>query len=313
MITCNLMGGLGNQLFQIFTTISLSIKTTNSFIFSNTETLDNGKRHTYWDTILFRLKPFLRPFFHKMNILKEQGFEYNNIHLHNLMGADTCLYGYFQSYKYFDDTFDSIYRMLQIEKQKETLISSLVNPIFTNHKENSLENTISIHFRLGDYKGLSHIYPILERSYYETAINLIIHKFSFNTPLKGAEMNGGLEPLLCEYSIRKGVKQTGNTNFNILFFCEDDDLLDVLEIVNSLKAQFNMCEFIRCPENLKDWEQLLLMSCCRHNVIANSSFSWWGAYLNTHKDKIVCCPDIWFKEATGHNTTDLCPNDWFHI
>ena len=73
MITCNLMGGLGNQLFQIFTTISLSIKTTNSFIFSNTETLDNGKRHTYWDTILFRLKPFLRPFFHKMNILKEQG------------------------------------------------------------------------------------------------------------------------------------------------------------------------------------------------------------------------------------------------
>ena len=279
MITCNLMGGLGNQLFQIFTTISLSIKTTNSFIFSNTETLDNGKRHTYWDTILFRLKPFLRPFFHKMNILKEQGFEYNNIQLHNLMGADTCLYGYFQSYKYFDDTFDSIYSMLQIEKQKETLIR---NPIFTNDKENSLENTISIHFRLGDYKGLSHIYPILERSYYETAINLII-------------------------------KQTGNTDFTILFFCEDDDLLDVLQIVDLLKTQFNMCEFIRCPENLKDWQQLLLMSCCRHNVIANSTFSWWGAYLNTHKDKIVCCPDIWFKELTGHNTTDLCPNDWFHI
>jgi hypothetical protein len=126
-------------------------------------------------------------------------------------------------------------------------------------------------------------------------------------------MNGGLEPLLCESSIQKGVKQTGNTDFTILFFCEDDDLLDVLEIVNSLKAQFNMCEFIRCPENLKDWEQLLLMSCCRHNVIANSSFSWWGAYLNTHKDKIVCCPDIWFKEATRHNTTDLCPNHWFHI
>ena len=169
--------------------------------------------------------------------------------------------------------------MLQIEKQKENLIR---NQIFTNYKENSLENMISIHFRLGDYKGLSHIYPILERSYYETAINLII-------------------------------KQTGNTDFTILFFCEDDDLLDVLQIVNSLKAQFNMCEFIRCPENLKDWQQLLLMSCCKHNVIANSSFSWWGAYLNTHKDKIVCCPDIWFNEATGHNTTDLCPNDWFHI
>jgi hypothetical protein len=282
MITCNLMGGLGNQLFQIFTTISFSIKTTNSFIFSNTETLDNGKRHTYWETILFRLKPFLRPILNKMTILKEQGFEYNNIQLHNLMGADTCLYGYFQSYKYFDDTFYYIYRMLQIEKQKETLISSLVNPIFTNDKENSLENTISIHFRLGDYKSMSHIYPILEKSYYETAINLII-------------------------------KQNKNTDFTILFFCEDNDLMDVLQIVNSLKEQFNMYEFIRCPENLKDWQQLLLMSCCKHNVIANSSFSWWGAYLNTHKDKIVCCPNIWFKELTGHNTADLCPNDWFHI
>ena len=282
MITCNLMGGLGNQLFQIFTTISLSIKTTNSFIFANTETVDNGYRQTYWDTILFRLKPFLRPFFNKMNILKEQGFEYNNIQLHNLMGVDTCLYGYFQSYKYFDDTFVSIYNMLQIEKQKENIISSLANHIFINNKENGLENTISIHFRLGDYKNVSHIFPILEQSYYETSINLII-------------------------------KNTKNTDFTILFFCEDNDLLDVLQIVNSLRTQFTMCTFIRCPENLKDWQQLLLMSCCRHNVIANSTFSWWGAYLNTHKDKIVCCPNIWFKEAAGHNTRDLCPNDWFHI
>ena len=136
MITCNLMGGLGNQLFQIFTTISLSMKTTNSFIFSDTYILDNGKRHTYWDTLLFRLKPFLRPFVkdnsvnifvkdngfdRKLTILKEDGFEYNNIPPHKLMGDDTCLHGYFQSYKYFDDTFPSIYRMLHIEEQKKNV------------------------------------------------------------------------------------------------------------------------------------------------------------------------------------------------
>ena len=67
MITCNLMGGLGNQIFQIFATISLSIKTSNSFIFSNTVVLDGGYRYTYWDSLLFKLKPFL----HTIQIIKE--------------------------------------------------------------------------------------------------------------------------------------------------------------------------------------------------------------------------------------------------
>lgn len=123
-----------------------SMKTTNSFVFSDIKVLDNGKRHTYWDTFLFRLKPFLRPFYRKLAILKEQGFEYNNIPLHTLMGADTCLYGYFQSYKYFDDVFPTIYRMLHIEEQKNKLLNTHNNIV------NKLDNSISIHFRLGDYK-----------------------------------------------------------------------------------------------------------------------------------------------------------------
>ena len=277
MITCNLMGGLGNQLFQIFTTISLSMKTTNSFVFSDIKVLDNGKRHTYWDTFLFRLKPFLRPFYRKLAIFKEKGFEYNNIPLHTLMGADTCLYGYFQSYKYFDDVFPTIYRMLHIDEQKNKLLNTHNNII------NKLDNSISIHFRLGDYKIFSHVYPILAKSYYENAIRLII-------------------------------KETGYTDFNMVYFCEDADLMDVLEIINSLKEQFSNCNFIRCPEKLEDWEQMLLMSCCTHNIIANSTFSWWGAYLNTgNKNKIVCYPETWFKDAAGHNTKDLCPGEWSKI
>lgn len=281
MITCNLMGGLGNQLFQIFTTISLSIKTTNSFVFSDTKLLDNGKRHTYWDTFLFRLKPFLRPFFRKMTILKERGFEYNNIPLHDLMGADTCLYGYFQSYKYFDDTFPTIYRMLHIEEQKRALMTSENKMV--NNIVNRLGNTISIHFRMGDYKTVSHVYPILAFSYYEKAIRLIIEK-------------------------------TEKSDFNMIYFCEDADLMDVLEIINSLKEEFRECNFIRCPEHLEDWEQMLLMSCCSHNIIANSSFSWWGAYLNTgNKNQIVCYPERWFQDEAGHNTRDLCPKEWFPL
>jgi hypothetical protein len=287
------MGGLGNQLFQIFTTISLSIKTTNNFVFSNTIVLDGGYRNTYWETLLFKLKPFLRPihiiketnsifikdsgFDRMFTIFKENGFQYNNIPLYKLMGQDTYLHGYFQSSKYFDSTFPTIYRMLNIQEQKMNVVYSL------GDIASELDNTVSIHFRLGDYKMLSHVYPILELSYYEKALNEIIQK-------------------------------TGNNSkFNVIYFCEDNDLMDVSKIVNSLKERFANCSFTRCPQHLKDWEQLLLMSSCRHNIIANSTFSWWGAYLNTHKDKIVCYPNTWFKEAIGHNTEDLCPDDWLRI
>jgi hypothetical protein len=166
--------------------------------------------------------------------------------------------------------------MLNIQEQKINVVYSLGNIVL------ELENTISVHFRLGDYKMLSHVYPILELSYYEKALNEIIQK-------------------------------TGNSKFNLIYFCEDNDLMDVLKIVNSLKELFSTCNFMRCPQHLKDWEQLLLMSSCKHNIIANSTFSWWGAYLNTHENKIVCYPNTWFQEAIGHNTKDLCPDDWLRI
>ena len=71
--------------------------------------------------------------------------------------------------------------------------------------------------------------------------------------------------------------------------------------------------FIRASNDLSDWEQMILMSCCRDNIIANSSFSWWAAHFNTNPDKIVCYPAIWFGEVAGHDTRDLCPNEWHKI
>ena len=61
MITCNLQGGLGNQLFQIYTTIAYAYDTNSRFFFPNIRELKNviTNRHTYWDTFLSNLKPFL--------------------------------------------------------------------------------------------------------------------------------------------------------------------------------------------------------------------------------------------------------------
>jgi hypothetical protein len=55
---------------------------------------------------------------------------------------------------------------------------------------------------------------------------------------------------------------------------------------------------------------LYLMTQCHSNIIANSSFSWWGAWLNQNKNKSVIAPSIWFGPPIDANTKDLIPEDW---
>jgi len=61
----------------------------------------------------------------------------------------------------------------------------------------------------------------------------------------------------------------------------------------------------------RNYEDLNLMSLCRHNIIANSTFSWWGAWLNMNPEKIVVAPRIWF--MAGDLNKDLVPGSWLRI
>jgi glycosyl transferase family 25 len=63
---------------------------------------------------------------------------------------------------------------------------------------------------------------------------------------------------------------------------------------------------------MEDWEQLILMSLCEHHIIANSTFSWWGAYLSNYNiNKIVCYPDKWHhSNLITYSTVDLFPDNW---
>ena len=281
MISCKLQGGLGNQLFQIYTTIAYAIQTNKKFFFLNVQDLKSSvtDRHTYWEYFLKSLKPFLiDPELinkDKLLIIREKEFTYDMLPLPISEKKINILNGYFQSYKYFDCYFQTINRLLKIDDVKVTLTNKyrkLINDDFP----------VSMHFRLGDYKKLPDHYVILSIDYYRAALNCILET---------------------------------NSITKVLYFCEEQDLEDVETTIATLKSEFSNIEFIRADPELEDWEQLILMSLCRNNIIANSTFSWWAGYLNTYRQKKVIYPNTWFgpKLQKTHNTKDLFPADWIKI
>lgn len=280
MLTCNLMGGLGNQIFQIFATISYAIKSKNRFQFLNLTTLGAGSttvRYTFWESFFSNMKPFLiSELPQPIHVIREKGFPYNELSVREMVNRNVMIYGYFQSYKYFQENYAMIYRILNIDKMKNDIVNNL------NLSSEYLENTVSMHFRIGDYKKIQDFHPLATYDFYERS--------------------------LLYMQISKP-----NSNFTVLYFCEDCDIDDVLIIINKLTTNYPMYTFTRGTNTLEDWQQMLLMSCCHHNIIANSSFSWWSAYLNLNKDKIVCYPSVWFGKVANNDTRDLCPPDWIRV
>lgn len=93
-------------------------------------------------------------------------------------------------------------------------------------------------------------------------------------------------------------------NVNFLIFSDDINWCK-----NNIKL--NKVHFIEGNDNITD---LYLMSKCDNNIIANSSFSWWGAWLNDNKDKKVVGPKKWFGPSLSHyNTEDIIPEEWIKI
>jgi hypothetical protein len=67
-------------------------------------------------------------------------------------------------------------------------------------------------------------------------------------------------------------------------------------------------------EGNKDYEDLYIMSHCKNNIICNSTFSWWGAWLNRNENKTVITPSVWFGPAyAGYDTKDLYCDNWIKI
>lgn len=156
---------------------------------------------------------------------------------------------------------------------------TLKNKISDNNQKitNIIKNTqsISIHIRRGDYaenKETNQYHGLCSLKYYYDAI-------------------------------KKITKYIKNPNF---FVFSDD----IEWVKNNLKTKFPLI-FVS-GNNIKDYEELILMSKCKHNIIANSTFSWWGAWLNNNQNKIVIAPKKWFNNSPN-NIKDLYPKIWIKI
>jgi hypothetical protein len=303
MIIGHIMGGLGNQLFQIFMVISLAMDNHIDFYFPDREQLCSIRR-AYWNTFLSSLRPYLKSndFLQNnvTNVIKEETFKYT----HYSISSNENLYfvGYFQSYKYFERNYQAIYELLNIHQQKRQLLEKisyfniLKNPSklcdeFSFDDDIKLyDNVISMHFRLGDYKKIQQCHPLIPSTYY---LNCLKYIFEEIVKTNDAHLD------VCK----------------ILYFCENnlEDIKIVSDIIKQIQIKYPNLEFER-QTGLDDWEEVLLMSICKHNIIANSSFSWWGAYFNDNKNKIVTYPSVWFGDGLSRNdVSDMCPTNWTKI
>ncbi len=108
---------------------------------------------------------------------------------------------------------------------------------------------------------------------------------------------------------QQAAEEIARTESQPHFFLFSDDPAWVRE---KLQLGFPAVVVERAGPAACQFEDLRLMSLCRHNIIANSSFSWWGAWLNPNPGKKVIAPARWFGAQT-HDTRDLVPAGWVRL
>lgn len=184
--------------------------------------------------------------------------------IHNLP-RDCYLVGYWQSDKYFQDAASVI-------RADFTFKLPLVNRNAELAEQISQVNAVSLHVRRGDYANnlkTTATHGLCSLDYYRAAIRHVAER----------------------------VDQPH-------FFIFSDD---IAWVKSNLKIEF-LSQYIDHNQGAENYNDMRLMSLCQHHIIANSSFSWWGAWLNPNVDKIVVAPKKWF--TYERETTDLIPREW---
>lgn len=289
MIIVRLNGGLGNQLFQYAAGYSLAVKNNDilKIDISGYEAHKNQKQiYRNLDISDFSIsaaiaspeeinksKNPLSYFSKALRLIKQKILKLYFIDWHPKIldqVGDVYLDGYFQTEKYFIDRVDSILQEFTLKTEFYQSIEPLIRDIQCN------PISVSLHIRRGDFvedpKARQH-HLVCDVAYYERAISSLQKKFP---------------------------------NLHLYIFSDDPDwvkenlpLFVDATFISSGKGANNL---------LRPSQELVLMSKCHHHIISNSSFSWWGAYLNRLPEKFVLAPDIWNKGPTSQ--PNILPDDW---
>ncbi len=292
MIISNLIGGLGNQMFQYACGRALSLRTRQAFKIS-TDQFKQYKQHNGFEInrvfnlnaqevtsgelkelLGFRSDPKIRRMLgHSLmswirckNWYGESSFNYSS-NLNKIIGP-AYLQGYWQSERYFIDVSNVIRKDFTFANIFQPCDIAIINKMKAGP-------CASLHVRRGDYlKGKSkNIYATCDNSYYVSAVKVLRKK---------------------------------NPDINLFVFSDDPEW-----VIKYLKPSLGNVEIVSHNSGERSSVDMQLMSMADHHVIANSSFSWWGAWLNPSISKTVIAPKIWF--ADGRLTPDLIPSSWIQL
>lgn len=269
-VTCNLLGpsathfGLGNQMFGVAATLSHAQDTGRQALFP---CLKQTEKYGNYSQNIFRNLNFSDLGEEIKFLYKEPEFSY----LPLPDNPNLLIEGYFQSEKYFSHNKKLILDTFVLPEDLERYIFLKYSRII------SMNNTISVHIRRGDYLSIfKGCFEILDKEYYQKAFSHFPEDSVF------------------------------------VFFGENTEDLEFCKRQFPVKKSF----FIQGEKDIVD---LFLMSKMKNNIIANSSFSWWPAWLNKNENKKIIAPQKWF--APGHptmgdsdkQTKDLIPETWKRI
>lgn len=237
---------------------------------------ENNKRQYYFENIMNHLVNKVITVIDYSNINNNQIYHERDFNYIPIPDNRIIINGYFQSEKYFKHNFYKIKEELRLDYYKNQYKIGL--------------KSIAIHFRLGDYLELTHYHKITSFIYYLKAIKYLKEKLiDFD-----------------EYIfIIFGEKSNNNIIDNY-----------IKQINHNLEKPINYIKiYDRYPDNNNDYAELFYMSNCNHIIMGNSTFSWFGAYINDNPDKIIIHPSTskWFAENIHKNMIDLIPDTWIEI
>lgn len=137
------------------------------------------------------------------------------------------------------------------------------------------------------------------------SLSIHIRRTDYVTNPKAVQLLGTLD---LDY-YKKAIKYIGSKVNNLSFFVFSDDI-DWCK--KNLKLGSANVEYINHNTGLNSYVDMHLMSLCQHNIIANSSFSWWGAWLNQNKGKIVVAPQKWYRDPNT-NKNNPAADSWVKL